>query len=379
MTRHRKKILFLLQIVGHPRDSKRIKMLQEAGYYVSAAAFERDYQGGRRPNCEISILGKLKDGKYFERIFKFLKAVPALRVALAQHDVVYASGQDMAFLALVSGFGIGKPIVMEVGDLVHMQLRSGLQGDLVRLADRWISSRYKLLVVISEGFLEVYYREWLRLATPGLVIQNKLDWVQTKQESLGNSDQINSSRPLVERPLKIGYFGLLRDSWSWQVLSCLVRTHPSRFEVVFAGLPITPPDLVEQAASTSGLKYLGSYRSPEGLPGIYNAVDMVWACYPPMAEEDWNMRWGRPNRFYESCYFKKPCFARAGSLFASDVERYGIGRVIDTEDVRETVELISKIRIADYDSWCLSMLALPFGTYLYTNERELLSSAIEDL
>ena len=379
MTTGGKKILFLMQVIGHPRDSKRIKMLQDAGYHVDAAAFERDYRGGRPPSCGVAILGKLQHGKYFLRLFKFLKAVPAIRSALARCDVVYASGQDMAFLAFISGIGLGKPIAMEVGDLVRLQVRSGLRGNLVRTVDRWITAQYKLLVVISEGFLDVYYRKWLRLATPGLVIQNKLEWAQSNQKSRESPGRSNGVRPLAGRPLKIGYFGLLRDAWSWQVLNGLVRTHPARFEVVFAGLPIVPPDLAEQVANTPGLTYLGEYRSPERLPEIYDAVDMIWACYPAMDEDDWNMRWGRPNRFYESCYFRKPCFARAGSLFASDVERYEIGSVIDMEDVQETIEFIAKIGVEDYELWCLSMSALPPETYLYTNERKLLSSAIENL
>ena len=37
------KILFFLQVVGHPRDSKRIQMLQDEGFEVEAIAFERKY------------------------------------------------------------------------------------------------------------------------------------------------------------------------------------------------------------------------------------------------------------------------------------------------------------------------------------------------
>ena len=36
------RILCVLPLVGHPRHAKRIEMLQQAGYEVTAIAFERD-------------------------------------------------------------------------------------------------------------------------------------------------------------------------------------------------------------------------------------------------------------------------------------------------------------------------------------------------
>ena len=40
--------------------------------------------------------------------------------------------------------------------------------------------------------------------------------------------------------------------------------------------------------------------------GVYGRIDLVWACYQPIGPDDWNLRWARPNRFYESCLFQKP-------------------------------------------------------------------------
>ena len=58
------------------------------------------------------------------------------------------------------------------------------------------------------------------------------------------------------------------------------------------------------------MTFAGEYRSPQDLPAIYGGVDMVWSCYPEIREEDYNFKWGRPNRFYEGCYFKKPFFCQ---------------------------------------------------------------------
>ncbi len=52
-------ILSVLPLLGHPRDSKRIAMLQQAGFNVEAVAFERDYHTGRMPDCPVESLGKI--------------------------------------------------------------------------------------------------------------------------------------------------------------------------------------------------------------------------------------------------------------------------------------------------------------------------------
>ena len=49
------KILSVLPVLGQPRYSKRITMLQELGFNVEVVTFERDYHRGRIPNCDIKI------------------------------------------------------------------------------------------------------------------------------------------------------------------------------------------------------------------------------------------------------------------------------------------------------------------------------------
>lgn len=375
----RTRILFLLQVVGHPRDAKRIKMLQDEGFEVEALAFERKYHKGRMPDCHVTKLGVIEHGNYIARLLKFIKVLPVVRSGILRNDFIYASGQDMAFLGYLAGLWLGKPIAMEVGDLTSIQTASGLKGKVFRMFDAWLTSRYSLLVVISEGFLNTYYRKWLRVKTIGLVLQNKLEggpFMSNKADlpALHVDDHFAS-----DRALKIGYFGLLRDYWSWQILTTLAAQHPKRFEVVLAGLPINPANIFELATNFPNVTYLGEYRSPEDLPSLYQQVDMIWACYPEIKIDDWNLRWGRPNRFYESCFFKKPCFAREGSLFADDVKRYNIGCLIRDIDVQKVVDQIAATAHKHFKEWHESMLKLPQDVYLYTNEGRDLANEIRKL
>ena len=73
------RVLCVLHVLGHPRDSKRITMLQQASFLVEAAYFDRDYHAGRLPTCQVTCLGKISHGNYFQRILKFIYTLPLLR------------------------------------------------------------------------------------------------------------------------------------------------------------------------------------------------------------------------------------------------------------------------------------------------------------
>nr|WP_294995071.1 hypothetical protein [uncultured Sediminibacterium sp.] len=373
------KVLNLLQVVGHPRDSKRITGLLESGFSVSAMSFEREYHSGRLPDCPLEILDKIENGKYMARFFKIIKALPKLRKKMRHANVVYASGQDMAAMAYLAGLGLSKPIIMEVGDIVDLQLSNSLFSKIVRKVEKFLVNRYKLLVVISPGFLEDYYHKWLKVRTPGMVLENKLELSFSEKMKDRPLKNLNTKDIFQSRPLRIGYFGLLRDEWSWKVLEKLALEHPKEYEVFFAGMPINPKDIVQRIAQVDNMKYLGEYKSPDDLPDLYGEVDMVWACYPRIGENDWNLKWGRPNRFYESCFFGKPTFARKGAHFATDVERLQIGKAIDTHELSDVVAQVRTIKVDDLTLWQKNLETLSPAFYLYLNETEQLAERIKGL
>lgn len=370
------RVLFVLPVLGQPRHSKRIAMAMAGGIQAETAAFERDYHKGRLPPCPVTSLGSIRHGNYLARIPHLVAAARKLRPLAARNDVVYAFGPDMALLAALACFPRRTPIVMEVGDIVYAQLRRGPIGWAVRLVDRWLSARCGLIVTTTDAFLERYYRERLGSRTPGLVIENKLepefaDAVEPPSRPAG--------QPLTDRPLRIGYFGLLRCRWSWEVLSTLVKSDPGRFEVVLAGFPVDPSDLAERVHGHPGMRYLGEYRSPQDLPSLYGSVDIVWGSYHPLRADDYPYWWARPNRFYEACLFRRPIVSRKGTIDARDVERWGIGLSIHEEAVDETVERIRRISADDVMQWSAAMDKLPREIYVYRQEGPSLCSALSSL
>ena len=361
------RVLSVLPVLGHPRHSKRIAMLKQAGFVVEAVAFERDYHTGRLPDCPVERLSKIAHGHYLQRILKIVTALPAIRRAIRRNHIVYAFGTDMALAAIIVSLGLGRPVILEVGDIRNVQVSNGLKGYLARLLDRYVVNISRLLVVTAPGFVDGYYREWLHTRTPALVLENKLEGSMAEADRVEDTTLLNGI-PKVDRPLRIGYFGLLRCDWSWQVLEALALSVPAEVEIVVAGYPMNPVDLSECAKKLSNVEFRGEFRSPSDLPSLYGDVDLVWGCYPYPDPSDWNWRWARTNRFHESCFFQKPIITLEGSGDAAAVESYGIGIKVGGPGIKAAVDELSRITSDDIYGWQDNLSKLPHKVYIYTTE-----------
>ena len=372
-------ILTVLPVLGQPRDSKRIDMLVSLGFDVSVAAFNRAYHSGRVPSRPTQIIGTISHGKYLQRIGRLITALPKLRRAMRGRDIVYASSPDMALLAMIAGVFMGKKFILEVGDVREIQTAEGLKGRLVRIVDRVLTNRCSLLVVTAVGFLDNYYRNWLRSDVPAIVVENKIEASLTSARPEAVRGSLPQGRPFIDRPLRIGYFGLLRCQWTWDVLKAFALKHPKDVEIVMAGYPMEPADIAEQAKSIPNVIYSGEYKSPNDLPRLYGAVDLVWACYKFIGPRDWNLKWARPNRFYESCYFGRPLISRLGSSDSKEVDRLKIGFNIRTHEISEVVAELDSITAEMVEQWRSNSISLPNSLFIYTDEAEKLKSHIEHL
>jgi len=382
MNLEKSKILSVLPLLGHPRDSKRITMLQQAGFAVEAVAFEREHHSGRLPDCPVERLVKIAHGHYLQRAIKIITVLPAIRRAIRRNHIVYTSGPDMALTALIAGLGLGRPVILEVGDIQRAQVSSGFRGRLTRLLERHTVNAIRLLVVTAPGLVDGYYRKWLKTKTPALVLENKLEEPEAGADYNEVCVRLEGT-PLVDNPLRIGYFGVLRCDWSWRVLEAIALSRPSEVEIVVAGYPISPVDIPARAEKLDNVKYLGEYRSPQDLPKLYGNIDLVWACYPPPEVSDPNWRWAqsmcRSNRFYDSCFFKKPIISVVGSGDASEVERYDIGMIISDQRAEAVVDALSGISLDDLARWQENLSMIPREVYMYTTETDELKSALEGI
>ena len=375
-------MLIILPVIGHPRDSKRVSMLQEAGFEVTGLAFEREYYKGRMPTCEVLTLGKIQNGEYFKRLFKIFIAIPKVRKAIRGCNVVYTSGPDMAFLAILANFFLKKPVVLEVGDIQKGQIEASLKGQIIRLFDKFTINRSSMLVATASGFITGYYRKLLKSDTPAIIIENKLDSIFFKETGV---DTLLLKPSMPDRPLHIGYFGVLRSNWSFEVLEYLAMHFSDNIKIYIAGIPAIDMTLFNRVISHKNIEYLGKYKSPEGLPNIYKNVDIIWACYPDPTFENTNPLWRwaqlvcRSNRFYESCFYQKPIITLKNSGDGVEVEKHDIGLIIENQEVEAVVKSVMNVSRENLKQWKINIGNLQRKVFLYTDEVEKLKISIKKL
>ncbi|MDH5652058.1 MAG: hypothetical protein OEZ39_09395 [Gammaproteobacteria bacterium] len=374
-----KTIICVLPVLGQPRHAKRVSMLKQSGFKVKVAAFERDYHKGRLPDCPVVSLGKISKGKYLQRVGKLIVALPKLRKQIKQSDLIYAFGSDMAMASYVAGTGLKKPIIFETGDVRSIQTSNKITGKLLRVFDRFITRASKLIVVTSPDFVANYFKKYLGSNTPYLVLENKIEphllHEYRKSKYAGNTIT-NMQGKLAFH--KIGYFGLLRCEWSWQVLELLAKTYPDDVVIEIAGLAVEPADLVERVKEYPNIHYRGEFKSPDDLAGMYSGIDLVWGCQPSHDNNDVNFQSALSNRLYESCFYQRPIINRAGSGNAKAAERLGIGKSVGGSTY-DAIKELQEISEQDMQVWKDNLSALPEKVYIYSTENDELKNYIMSL
>ena len=365
------KVLCLLPSLTDTRIARRVDMLNRGGFEVTAAAFERDQFSGRLPDCPVQRLGRIPPRRYALRMGKLLAAAPRIIAAIRRSDIVYAFNPDLALLATIAGAGLNRPLVVEVADIAEKQTARGWSGRVVRALEKWILARTRLLVLATNNYRS-YYRDWLGVEPPIIVIENKLD-----PELVQSLPGIDPPGPAAYSPngrrLRIGWFGRLRDEWTLRVLEELTRRAPHQFTAVLAGTP-SPylKDFSDRVARNPHIEYRGAYRYPEDLPALYNSVDLLMACFQPEIPYGWS----QSNRYYEACLFRKPLIVRAGSGDAGGVAGHDIGLVINAAGVVEAAAAINGANPEDWARWRDNIAALPASSYTFTDEACMVREAI---
>lgn len=366
------RILCVLSSLADAHNGVRVAMLQRSGFTVEAIGFDRYGAAARALDCRVESLGRVDHRRYLRRGLQLLTCLSRVRAAMRRNDLVYAFGADLLMLALAAGVRLKVRVVAEIADLRDLQVAAGPAGRLFRALDKRALDACALLVVTSAHYL-AYYRGWLRTETPAIVVENKVEpafaaAVQTTAaaEAAGarGSGPVPAFGPGTGRPLRIGYFGILKDEWSLRLIEALARSAPGRFAFLLAGIPGRFVDSFAQRVDRiAGLEYRGEYRHPGDLPALFENADMIMACYRPEVPHGWS----RSNRYYDACLFKKPLIVRAGTGDAEAVRRHDIGLVIETADVDRAAGELRGVTVAHWRRWHANMRKLPPAEYAHTD------------
>ena len=353
------KALCILSNLRHPMQAERVAMIRRAGFAVEAQAFERGgFAGGSVPDCPVEILGKVRNRAYAARALKLLASVPKARAAIRRNDVVYAFGPDLGAMALLAGAGLRKPMAMEVADIQPIQVGGGAMSRLIRFADKTVAARSRLLTLTADGYKN-YYRDWLGAKTPSITIENKMD-----ADFAALARALTSQEDAVDRPenapIRLGWFGMLRDEWTMRTLECLQNGGGGRFDVTMAGkIGSAMRDFERRARNMPNARYAGEFDWPHGVSDLYRRADMAMVCYPPEAP----FGWCRSNRLYQACLFHTPIAVRSDTADAQVVAERDIGMIIPESDPAAAAERVRSVKQSDLRRWRTNMAALSDSLY----------------
>jgi succinoglycan biosynthesis protein ExoL len=283
-------------------------------------------------------LGETRDGAFLQRIrqvFAGASLAAAERGKLAAADVIYARNLDMlacAFLAKRKA-KLDTPVIYESLDVHRLLTRSDPIGMVVRALERMLLKRSVGLVVSSPGFIRNHFEKRYPGSYRAFLVENRL----ASGAAYGpRACAHKAAATEATGPLRLGWVGNLRCKRSLDLLCEMADRFPDDLEIRLHGLPArTEIEVFEPLIDARpNMAYLGRYRSPEDLSGIYDGLDVVWAG--DFMEAGYNSVWLLPNRIYEGGYYCTPSIAPAGTETAAWLEQHSCGLIVD-EPLSETL------------------------------------------
>jgi succinoglycan biosynthesis protein ExoL len=340
-----------------------MQALRRLGADVRVLAFEREGQLGALEE-EMTSLGTIENEEFRGRAVTYLRSLRTIRAAAASSDAIYTFGVDLLALVRAALTGVRrKPVLAtEVGDITAILVEKGRVGRVARRLERFVLADDALLVATSPAFIDEFYRGIQGLDISTLVIENKVD-PEVTPGPLAAGDG--------GRPLRIGWFGMLRCEYSWVCLKRVAEEMGQDVEIVLRGVPYAKlSGLAEEAAGLADVRYEGRYRVPEDLPGMYGEVDLCWMVHhdPDRPLQNWS--WARSNRLYQAGWFGTPIVGQRGKDDARLVEEEDLGIVVDVVDVEGTLERLKAVTSSDLGRWRANLRAMPRSAFALTDEHE---------
>ena len=308
-------------------------MLQAGGADVRVLGFRR---GDRLPDPEgepAIDLGRTYDSRLLQRTLKVIQRRTNLGVeisAIRDVDVLLARNLEMLAIAGAAQrrHAPNATLVYECLDLHRLLLSRSPVGRCLRLLERSLMRRARLLIVSSPAFISRHYAPkqgvrstWNR---PVVVVENKVLQLDALQES-----EAARAEPLPGPPWRIGWFGMIRCQRSLDILCKLASRFPGLVEIVIRGRParVAFRNFDEQIAQGLGVSFGGAYRSDE-LSALYRDVHFNWAI--DYFEEGANSALLLPNRIYEGGPHGAVPIALARTETGRWLKQRGIGVLVDS-------------------------------------------------
>ncbi|CUJ19217.1 hypothetical protein TA5114_03453 [Cognatishimia activa] len=357
-------ILYLAHDLDDAAIWRRKDMFERGGATVDVVGFERKQVD--RAHSALS-LGTTRDGDFKQRIWRVVSNLPFLprtikRSGLQRPDVIVARNMEALALGLrlKAHWGGDIPLVYELLDIHRLQHGQSAKSKAVRAVEAWMLKSTDLVMISSEAFKTNYLDAFEMPDVPTLLIENKV--------LLRDGQMLERPRPQrqVASPerIAIGWFGILRCSWTLSQLDALTRALPGQFEIVMRGRPALDqmPDFHETVEANPDLQFGGAYRWPDDLPSIYAECDFVWMI--DRFDSGGNSDWLLPNRLYEGALFGAIPIGLNGTAIAARLQAIGIGLVLDDISLDTLAQAMSQVQRVQINSMRTDVLSQNLGKWV---------------
>ena len=349
------RIAYFVHDISDAGVAKRVRMLRAAGAEVVVLGFRRE---GRRVStiegAPALDLGLTHDGRLIARAFKTVQRCLTLGTDLRylnSADVFLARNLEMLAIAAATMAKHARrvPLVYECLDVHRLMFSGSPAGKLLRLVERMLLRKSKLLILSSPAFITGYFEPKQGLngssGTPILIVENKMfdPAAPDAQQGLPLSTELAPGPPW-----RIGWFGTIRCRRSLQILCELALRNRGLVEIIIRGRPprVEFGDFALRVEHSPGVTYEGAYDVSE-LGKLYANVHFAWAI--DYFEEGANSSLLLPNRIYEGGRYGAVPIALAGTETGRWLEQRGLG-VLLHHPAQELPQLLAGLTPSTYDA-----------------------------
>ena len=275
-----KRIVFLIQSFEQPRMIKKILDMADEYDEVEVYGFKRNIHSVKnytlfdtKPNISYKIMGTLEDGKYSNRIVKYIKL---LGVLLKQYGVkrkhLYVVGIDLRILASLLP---NSRVDYVISDIVWLYYK-GFRKYLFKTIDLALAGKSDKVIFTSLGFYESYYKDHV---SPDQVVLN-----ENKLATYGKVKPLNSLR---NDGIHIAYIGAFRYG---EIIDNLLNVVKDSKILHLNFYGDGESEIVEKMKEYSGkyshITFNGAFKNPDDLERIYSQNNINFVVYDNRLENE---------------------------------------------------------------------------------------------
>jgi glycosyltransferase involved in cell wall biosynthesis len=356
------KIVFIVMSLSQPRCIKRVSALAKSGYNCVVYGYNRGlYDVNKYPDSiELHELGTMHNGEVYANLKTIRKDVKQIIRDNGTDCLYYCFG----LLSLIFVFA-RKDIkyVYEISDIPYAYPKYDRIRFLIKALDKIIIRQSSLTVMTSGGF-----NNYFKVKNGRIIIQpNKVSPI------LKNLDR--SPRELTVCRYKFAFIGSIRYNTVLRFAQIIGEVFPQHEFHFYGG---AAKDRLSQvlalAEKYDNIKYHGLFKSPDDLISIYNAIDIVVACYDNSSQ---NERIAEPNKLYESICFCKPIVVSGETYLADRVKELGCGFVLENQSRDSIVRFIRQIEVSSVNDISNRDLSLSEDDFI--DDMSILTKRISDV